>query len=251
MKHWQTSKHLTKRPPGETRKRRDYRYLQAKRSGQKYWLDATPCREYILELSRYGYTDAAIARKAGVAKSTVSHLRNGEYTRIAAVIADAVMDVRPVPDSGLAYVPAVGVGRRIKALQKIGWRGSDIDEHLGMAKGTSSQLCLRKHVTPATWFKVVEVYDKLSLRRGPSDATSRRVDSPTPLDWETVNIDDPDVWPAKSESSDTDFKRRQAAAWDGPDVTAEDLAKKLGVSSRTIVRWRTERRNSGKEIGGE
>jgi hypothetical protein len=98
------------------------------------------------------------------------------------------------------YIDSTGTVRRIRALQAIGWSLSDIDEALGHRAGTNyaHNLTRQERVHLTTAQRVAAVYDKLSMRLGPSDrcrSAARRRGWLPPLVWDDDTIDDPDARP--------------------------------------------------------
>lgn len=103
-------------------------------------------------------------------------------------------------------MPTLGVQRRVRALQRLGWSGRAIatvagyssDRHLQHALSKDS--CHRK-----TWLAVARAYDELSMKFPPERTTSEkwsasrvrnyaeRMGWPPPLAW--TDIDDPDERP--------------------------------------------------------
>lgn len=98
------------------------------------------------------------------------------------------------------YIDATGTHRRIRALMALGWRLSDLDQALGHPPRSSYTYNLlaqrRVHLTTAT--SVTEVYDRLSMKLGPSERVRSlarvRAWAP-PLAWDDDKIDDPQAVP--------------------------------------------------------
>jgi len=100
------------------------------------------------------------------------------------------------------YVPSIGTTRRIRALQAIGWRLSDIDQALGHGDGRKGgpnyahNLTRQDRIHASTAAKVARVYEQMSMTPGPSARTrsiaKKRKWAP-PLAWN--NIDDPNEKP--------------------------------------------------------
>jgi len=110
--------------------------------------------------------------------------------------------------TNVLYVDAIGTARRIRALQAIGWRLSDIDQALGHGDGRpkggpnyAHNLTRQTTIHRDTALKVARVYDALSMTMGPSARTralARKYGWPPPLCWDD-DIDDPRARPKGTE----------------------------------------------------
>lgn len=249
---------LTRKQP-KTRARRDKEAKARKQKGLKVkFVPAEIIRKHLHQLHDQGWSYTSIAQQAGVGHATVYRIAAGERDNVHPRTANALMNVSPRRPNELLddtrMVSAIGVRRRLQALLRQGHRREEIAEAAGITLSVIRH-ALRDDspsLTRAARDSICAAYDVMSTRSGTSKITASRAEAkgwPSPWDWEAANIDDPLSYPPKvSGPSRGDLKRR-AAALDGPHVTAEDLAKKLGVTSRTIVRWRTERRNQSEVLG--
>lgn len=104
-------------------------------------------------------------------------------------------------------VPIVGVLRRLRALNRLGWSRRAIAERMGRTESWLSQVTRRTFVSPETAAAVREVYDELSMRlpeastpteRGAvfrAKTHAERMGWPPPLAWSDDTIDDPEAEP--------------------------------------------------------
>ena len=244
----------TQHPTGrlDSSRRRKIRYIR-RTQGKPNVVDANIVRNHINTLHSYGLGFSSIAQVAGCNDRTIRFIAEGRNATCYLYVAQGILAVTPIPDPRQDWVLRIGATRRIRALRRFGYALPDLDAHLGSGMARSIADGKGPTISYASWEKVKRLYECLSATPGPSGrATAHAVKQGwlSPWDWEAANIDDPLSYPPKVSGPSRGDLKRQAAALDGPHVTADDLAKKLGVTSRTIVRWRTERRNSGKEIGG-
>lgn len=100
------------------------------------------------------------------------------------------------------YVDATGIKRRIRALQRKGWRQEDIARAAGY-KGTSPtsyvhNIIGQKKVHLKTHAAICGAYDRLCCEWGPSYLTAAaaiRRNWPAPACWDDETIDDPEAKP--------------------------------------------------------
>lgn len=108
---------------------------------------------------------------------------------------------------GKMTVPAIGSQRRIRALQAIGWRITDIADALGLAshRGVCAplwQLMNRDQVRRSTAERIAELYDRWCMTPGPAASRNRGLAERRgwlpPLAWD--DIDDPNERPCTAAS---------------------------------------------------
>lgn len=110
-------------------------------------------------------------------------------------------------DRGLTRtVPSIGFRRRVQALQALGWPLSVIAAEMGGCdKRNVKQSCDSERVYRSKLQRLVEVYDRLSMRLGPSVRSrnlAQRNGWLPPLAW--TNIDDPNERPTRGRDHDDD-----------------------------------------------
>jgi hypothetical protein len=154
-------------------------------------------------------------------------------------------------------VPSLGVVRRIRALQAIGWSLGELDKRLGHGDGRCKggpnylwNVLNRPRVRIATHHKVVALFEVLADCPGPSGrtrATARRNGWHPPSAWLGVDIDDPDAQPDPG-WSDPATRGRNARPmahvvedfdWLVSQGESENhAAERLGVTTATIRDYR-------------
>jgi hypothetical protein len=157
-------------------------------------------------------------------------------------------------------VPSLGSQRRIRALMALGWTEKLIGAQVGhVTASTVRGVLMNETVTARTAQRIAEVYERLSMRHGPSARTralARNRGWLPPLAWDS--IDDPDERPVLSDecvsvdmvavqrriSGDRSVTLRLAERtvayrmlYDRGLLDAE-IARLAGCDSETIGRWR-------------
>ncbi|MDJ0405850.1 helix-turn-helix domain-containing protein [Rhodococcus erythropolis] len=234
-----------------------------------------PVQAHVLELLGMGLSLNAIALAAGVADTTVSFIRDGQFIETRTVIAAAIMSVDHRPHPRQRFVPTVGAVRRLGALQAMGWKYEDLDRECGTPRGTLQFTRKRGALTYERWAQIRDMYERLSATPGGSEMAThlaRRHDYLLPLEWEGYDIDDPRVSPPRSARSTSRPVRKPGGRkvqpaldevliqravdgnWDGPipfrerraafkklharGYSAAQIADRLKVSKRTVERLR-------------
>lgn len=234
------------------RKVATYRRESDRARGLEPYVDARLVRERVELLKARGFNETSIARAAGLTQRTVNMIARGDHRRTRRLVAEAIMSVAPKPVAVMSHVPAVGVVRRIRALQRMGYTYQDIDVAVGVCVGTSSALVQnRNEVMFTTWEKFKATYDRLSMVPGPSAISRSRAATrgfPGPLDWESADIDDPLSEPAVVDAAKDGPKVRIAVAAqmfrDG--ASDVEVSERFGVDRRTAERWRQKIREESK-----
>ena len=199
-----------------TRRERDIAYGR----WQSSYVDAEPARRHVLALRAAGMGKRTLSKLSGVSVSVIHVLVNGRpergtapSRRIADNNARAILAV-PMPDtSRLAAgcrVDITGTTRRLRALVAIGYTQADLAARLGITPANSTALFhAQGRVLASTALKVVDLYDRLSMTSGPSQAArdrARRLKWAPPLAWDDEDIDDPAAKP--------DLGQRRPVYWD-------------------------------------
>ncbi|MFE7744473.1 hypothetical protein [Nocardia sp. NPDC057455] len=184
-------------------RREKVRQLRAAR-GLPTYVDAEPIRKHIHYLLSIGFTLHSIASAAGVGLSTVRQISLGMYGGSKIDAASRIMAVthKPVPRQTGQRVPAIGVRRRIHALQAIGWTHIRIGAELGVSASAVSAYSRYGKVHYEVWEAVAAVYERLSGTQGDSALTIHRAKErgfAPPLAWEGLDIDHPDHQPDMGE----------------------------------------------------
>jgi DNA-binding CsgD family transcriptional regulator len=232
-------------------KQADYQYMSRLRlehhRGQRRRCDATQTRHHIERLLAAGWTQAQIARAAGLAHRTISGVVAGAVTvSNRTALAILTVPIGPAPNDH-RDVDATGTIRRVRALVAIGWPIAHLADRFGMyptalgniARGELAQVRATTAETVAT------TYRELCYLPGPSQRVrneARKKGWHGPLAWD--DIDDP------NEQPDTDgvvhlIKRHKAvidlelvARRTSEGRTAEQIADEIGCHKRSVVRAR-------------
>lgn len=152
---------------------------------------------------------------------------------------------------GPMTIPALGTQRRIRALQAIGWRISDIADALGLANSRGVcqplwQLLTRDVVRRTTAERVAALYDQWCMTPGPAAARNaamaRRRGWAPPLAWD--DIDDPMEIPHTTESQ-KNYKRNDVDPIVVDRVLAGDFHLHTTVAEKNEImrRWKATGRS--------
>ncbi|QIK83011.1 helix-turn-helix domain-containing protein [Sanguibacter sp. HDW7] len=212
---------------------------------------AGPVKTHIVGLLDAGLTYGAIADLSGVELSTIHRIRKSHRTSVR--IARAVLAVRAdqvhTRPSHTGFVPNVGARRRISALLALGWTHIHISEAAGLPPRRSGAIMHQR----GTWIardthdRIITAYDALSMRPGPSAITRRRAAEARyapPLAWDDDRLDDPTATPehgwnaTPNQQFTTNERRAQVRYLTERGHTAAEIAERLGVTTRTVVRAR-------------
>ncbi|KQU67372.1 hypothetical protein ASC58_12350 [Phycicoccus sp. Root101] len=244
-------------------------YARDRAHGRRRYVPATDTRARLQELVDAQVPIRAIARASGLSGTAVAHIMGGRHEQVqrqtAARIASLTLNDVYARASG--SVPSVGAVRRVQALMALGWRKADLE-----AEGVpSGQLVTRSRdlISIQGWRQVRDVYDRLSMTLGPSQAARDRAAArgyPPPLAWDDETIDDPRATPQHGDPvqasldsvvvdrlvagvsagtrCDTDLQLTQderVAAVRGLSTAGysdREIAEAIGVSPRTVLRLR-------------
>lgn len=159
---------------------------------------AQPATEIIQRLLSIGFTLHSIAAAAGVSVSAVRQICHGTYANANIDVVSRIVAVthKPVPAQSGQRVPSIGVGRRVHALQAIGWTRGDIGSRLGVSGSAVTAYTHRFRLSYEVWKAVADLYEQMSGAAGPSEISRWRAKGfAPPLAWEGLDIDDPDRMP--------------------------------------------------------
>ncbi|WP_217235418.1 hypothetical protein [Streptomyces sp. AC555_RSS877] len=227
----------------------NYRYMSRLRlehhRGQRRRTDATQTRHHIERLLAAGWTQAQIARAAGLAHHLISDVRRGKQI-ISNNTAYAVLSV-PIgtPPADTRDVNATGTMRRLRALVAIGWPIDQLAPQLGIFPTALGNITRGElaNVRATTADTVALHYQHLIRRPGPSNRSrilARKKGWHGPAAWDD-NIDDPNAQPeecapfeaAPKYERDPDRKREIEHLYllgESP----EQIAKRLGGNEKYI-----------------
>lgn len=211
-----------------------------------------PVRRHVDSLREAGLSIERIAALADVAYTTVATLRRRQG-------ADAMMN-RPVAERLLAvnlpqhlgevaasgdHVDATGMARRLQALIADGHSQRSLAEQLGMSSESVGRLLRGQLCKARTHRAVAAIFEELQLQPGasaPSRLRGERLGWALPLEWDEDTIDDPAAEPARARRgartlTATDVNRREAQELAQSGTDTENIARELGVSTRTVERY--------------
>lgn len=232
-------------------------------------VDAGPVREHVGQLQRAGLTIYGISRLAGLNTFTVQQIVHGQphldrppTRQVTTSTAARIMAIE-VPDNATdivldaASVPGIGTARRVRAMVAFGYPLPDIAHRLGKQpthlNATLDRVDQGWGVSARLHRDVQALFGRLQMTPGPSDAArelARQQGWHLPFEWDEDALDDPaataidcrrTVESAKADAAD----ERRDAITQTVDLTAhghsaEEIAEILGVSDRTVLRYRRE-----------
>lgn len=182
--------------PGTADKRRQIRKLYGRPSPL---IDPAPVRAHIDYLRGWGLSCAAIAEAAGISADAVKVHVAGQRSRIHRRYATAILGVGLAPHPAQTRPLADGARRRVQALAVAGWPLEVQGQRFGLhSKGALVEVISNPTLLARYHWGLVELYDELSMKRGPSNLTSRRAIRRRwvpALAWDEDTIDDPTAKP--------------------------------------------------------
>lgn len=247
---------------------RDYentRYRQMAYGTWQPFVDAQPARDHIRLLQAAGVGWQRIAHVAGLQSSTIERLLYGRpaegerpSSRIRPETAAKILAVRPGPEllADGACVDATGTRRRLEALGAVGYTSVYLAAELGMAHTYISKMrqhrtvCLRTARAVTELYKRLAAVDPTSVGLSATSAHRARLAAARagwlpPQKWDG-DIDDPKADPlapdperAAPSALTHAEKLATARSMTLAGGTAQQIAAELGITSRTVVRWRT------------
>lgn len=235
-----------------TRRLAKKQYRINKERGLPGRVDATPARRH-LELLHATMSWNRIVETVGCASDTIFNIANGNRTHISRRTHEAILAIKPSYQiSGGLYVESIGSTRRLQALQAAGHSIRAITEAMPRASEENVRLATRgerPRIRAAFAAKIDDVYKLLRDQPGdPHIAETAIAKGYLPPHVWDADIDDPSANPCAGEPdhqprSDAlvsrDEQQAIAKAMTLAGRPAGEIAERLNVSSRTVVRWRT------------
>ncbi|MGV1009109.1 MAG: DUF1173 family protein [Dermatophilaceae bacterium] len=243
-------------------------YQRDRAEGRMRYADAGPTRARLARLLQAHVPVRALARVTGLSDAGVRAILYGSRAHVQRATAARVAGLslqRVYSAQATGHVPRVGAVRRVQALLAMGWSHPE----LAAAGAANTPRLLTGDgdlVTVQRWRQVRDVYERLGMTPGPSPQTrgwAKALGYAPPLAWDEASIDDPAARPQGEANTgpgarvvDLVAVRR---AVDNPGVSpplnraeqtmavralaaagASDpqIADRLGVSDRTVLRWR-------------
>lgn len=160
------------------------------------YVNGEHARAIMRELNNAGYTWKQISEMAGITVTGLYLIRDSDRrVQRNTAIAFAML---PRPDlfGGEGVLSAVGIHRRIHALQALGWTQRDLCARLGWNPRRLAMVLCRDRIACSVARPIADLYEELSSAPGPSaktrDIAAHKGWVP-PLAWD--DIDDPDEQP--------------------------------------------------------
>lgn len=193
--------------------------------GWQALVDAEPVREHIAYLRASRIPLREIARRSGVALSTIGAIRGGSRnrprtTRVRPEIAQRILAVLPstAASGSSGFIDGVGTWRRLQALNALGFPRIFLAQRLGSHQGYMH--LERPTMVRATFADaVLRLYNELwdadpaayGLRPSAITAARKRAAAagwPPPLGWDDDEIDNPRAEPRTGEPDSSAAARR-------------------------------------------
>lgn len=203
-------------------------------------VDAAPVKAHLAQLRAAGVGKRTIAQRAGVAQTVVNRLIGIDHSKPArrvhpdtaakllAVTAEAVADGQ--------VIDGTGTMRRAQALVAIGWTQADLAARIGWTLGNFNGLVHgRRDVTVGTARLVADLYDRLSMRPGPSQRArniSARYGWAPPLAWD--DIDNPAEQPAERRKARQGVPVEDVLELYQAGETIDAIAQRFGLSPTSV-----------------
>jgi hypothetical protein len=238
----------------------NYQYMSRLRlehhRGQRRRTDATQTRHHIERLIAADWTQAQIARSAGLAHHLIGDIRRGQaIVANSTALAILSIPIGPAP-ADTRDVDATGTVRRLRALVAIGWPIEQLAPQFGIFSTALGNIARGEltHVRATTADTVALHYQHLTRTPGPSNRSrilARKKGWHGPAAWD--DIDDPAAMPEVGQADELALKRGELAelrreeiihlAWcgHGPEQILARLNNEVSIATvRSVVQeWRT------------
>lgn len=215
------------------------RYRHRKANGIPARVPTGRVYKHLEALYAAGVTRTSVARAAGVPRNTIDNIEDGVYATCLARVAAAILAVTP---SRAVYGPgdlvsSIGARRRVHALNAMGWASDELARQLGLSDRRIAESINKSEITYRRWCEIRDLYDKLSAIPGPSlkaRKAATRNGYHAPLDWEYLDIDDPDVTPEPAKATPRHIIEQQKRDRDNQIRAAVEAGRPLDVIAREI-----------------
>lgn len=237
------------------------------------WVDAGPARKHLQELQAAGLGRRRISELSGLDQSTIRRIQQGR-AQIRHATAERILAVSATIEAlaGTALVDATGSHRRLQALVAVGWSQRRLAARLGISPANFGTMMRRPRVLASRARAIRALYEELwdtvpecrSTQEQMAVVRAREFAAARgwvrPMAWNDEDIDNPEAAPAlddtvcgvdevaikralegdKSVSLTKDERAEAVRIGTAEHLSARDLGKLLGASTRTIVRKRKE-----------
>jgi len=232
------------------------------------YVDTARALEHLKRLQESGMGVRRIGELSGIAHPVITRIRSGRTSQIRPETEARILAVAPGQVAGGARIDGLGARRRLQALTALGWTAPDLAARSSLSVDTLCACTRGETVTARTVEAVRDLYEQMWDQHPPEStcgermkaqrarAKARRNGWARPLEWDE-DIDNPDAAPALDDDSHgidevaieralegdrtvslTKAERVEAVRIAGHRLSANDIAKLLGTSSRTIIRDR-------------
>lgn len=203
-------------------------------------VDSAPVKAHLAMLREHGIGKRTIAARSGVALTVVSRLIGIDNSRPARRVhpdtARKLLAVTLDAHADGAVVDGTGTRRRLQALVALGWTQTELANHIGWTTANLNNLILGDDdVTRATADLVADLYERLSMRPGPSTramGVARRRGWAPPLAWD--NIDDPAEQPAELRNPRQGVAVEDVLELHDAGETVPAIAQRFGIAASSI-----------------
>ncbi|MFC9921491.1 helix-turn-helix domain-containing protein [Rhodococcus sp. NPDC127527] len=216
-------------------------------------MPARDVQDHIDGLLALGMTIPMISRAAGITATGLRRIAAGEWEHVRYRTAGAILDVDHVPHPRQSRCLAIGARRRVNALVAAGWPMEKIAGRAGTSLDSLRNFLRRSIIDYSSWSAINRVYEELSGAMGPSRNAATKARSlgfQLPMEWEGYDIDDPRVTPPKArrrsqeprgglDAGERRDRRAEVARLTAAGLSSDEIATRLGIDPRTVVRDRS------------
>lgn len=199
------------------------------------FVDGDPVRERVELLIARGIGRNAIEQRTGLSVRWILKSTGRVQKRTANLIFAIPLPTR-MSDSA-CYMPSLGTARRIQALAAIGWPLRELGPKIDRAASNASAVMRRTTVRTRTAAAYDELYRRLLLTPGPSDAARRFARAQgwqPPLAWD--DIDDPDEQPNLGADTKLSFPERYLELREHVGLNHQQIADVMGIELDSLER---------------
>lgn len=202
------------------------------------YTDSARASRHLKALNAAGFSWRQLAALTGMTEQGLYLARDGVRVRVATE--QKILGVPlPAPFSGRGLVDAVGLQRRIRALQALGWTQRELERRMDLHPRRLSTVLRRPQVYTPIARAISRVYDELSMTLGPSQKTraiARNQGWPPPLAWNDDEIDDPSATPNHAVHVATTADERIEELRDLGVFNVDQIAERLGRRPKSVER---------------
>ena len=246
-------------------------YRRDRDAGRRRYIDAAPVQARLRSLLDTGVPLRTLGRVTGLSATTVSTIVDGTQQHVQRATAARVRHLTLTSlyaSVSSGHVPRVGAARRVQALLALGWPHHELGA-AGIANSAQIIGAPGELITVQRWRQVRDVYDALSMTRGPSPRTrarAARLGYAPPLAWDEDTLDDPNATPqhagpalhggqemvdrvavaracatpGQAATLTAAERRAVVAVMAASGASDARIADHLDVADRTILRWRSQ-----------